>query len=383
MLYLDNAATTPVEDVVAETVNNRMAAFGNPSSLHAVGDNANEILRNSREVVADYIGCSPDEIVFTSSGSESNNLALKGFFFANIKNCMIITSEIEHKSVLNSCKFIESLGGNVKYLGVDSFGRVDLKRLKMLCEIAELSECKLLVSIQMANNEIGTIQEIKKIADLVHQYGGVLHTDAVQAFPEMYCNVDNLGIDLMSVSGHKFGCPKGIGFLYKRINVDICPLIHGGMQEHGLRAGTENIPYIAGLSTAIQILKDKIDKIQDLKLKRNYLINLLCKIDKTQINGDTVNRLSNNISISFKDIEGEALLLLLDSDNVYVSAGSACMAGSKEQSHVLKSINVDEDFVGGTIRISLDNSLSYDDLDLIYELINKWVGSLRNILPKN
>lgn len=243
-IYLDNAATTKIRPEVRDIIDTALELYGNPSSLYTIGQTSKRVIDESRNIIAKHINCADNEIIFTSSGSEADNLALKSFYFAHINDCTIITTTIEHKAIINSCGFLERLGATIQYVNVDSFGQVDLTELDRLCRNAK---GKLLVSIQYANNEIGTIQDIKAISEIVHKYNGILHTDAVQAFPEIQIDVRKLGTDMMSVSGHKFGIPKGIGFLYKNRDVEIEPLIHGGQQEYELRAGTENIAYIVGI----------------------------------------------------------------------------------------------------------------------------------------
>lgn len=371
-IYFDNAATTQVNPIVANVIQDTMQAYGNPSSLYSIGEQAKSIVDYSRHTIAKHINAKNNEIIFTSSGSEANNLALKGFYFAHMGDCTIITSVVEHKAILNSCAFLEHLGANIKYVFVDSQGLINMEELESLCKNVTGS---LLVSIQFANNEIGTIQNIKDIADIVHKYNGVFHTDAVQAFPETQIDVNALGIDMMSISGHKFNVPKGIGFLYKRNNVKIEPLIHGGQQEYGLKAGTENVPYIAGLAKGVELLDYNL--IDACKKNRNYLINELQKIDDCIINGSIKNRLANNISISFKGIEGESLLILLNMAGICVSSGSACNSSNMEPSHVLTAINVSDEYIHGTIRLTIGSNIMHNELDCVCEEIKKAVKRLR------
>ena len=377
LIYLDNAATTKVLPEIQDYINGTMRDFyGNPSSIHFKGVLSKKFIDDSRHIVAEYIGANDNEIIFTSSGTEANNMALKGFYYEFInKPVTIITTVIEHKSILNTCEFLSKLGCNIKYLAVDSDGYISLIQLNNVCkECFEKNEF-FMASIQFANNEIGTIQHIKDISEVVHKYGGILHTDAVQAFPEIKIDVNEYGIDMMSVSGHKFGCPKGIGFLYIRNGINIEPLLHGGKQEFGLRAGTENIPYIVGIRKAVEILRNKSNK--DLYDKRNYLCEKLFYIKDCRLNGSVVDRLANNISISFKDVDAESLLVLLDSKGIYVSSGSACNSGSSELSYVLKAINVPDEYIGGSIRISVCDDITYVELDIVADEILNCVESLR------
>ena len=376
LIFLDNAATTQGSPHIERVIVDAMNVYGNPSSLHSSGTNSSKIIDRARHTIAGYIGADDNEVYFTSSGSEANNMALKGFYFAEYnKPTTIITTPIEHKSVLKSCVFLQNIGCNVKYVSVDKYGFINLKELEALWQINTAIGNRILVSVQFANNEIGTIQHIKEIGEVVHRYNGVFHTDAVQAFPEIKIDVNKHGIDMMSVSGHKFGCPKGIGFLYKRSGVSIESLIHGGSQEFGLRAGTENIPYIAGLNRAIEALSEY--DVQKVKEMRDYMIENLLRIGDCVINGSMTDRLANNISISFKGIDAEALLLLLDTKGICISSGSACNSHINEPSYVLKAIGVDEDYIYGTIRISLSENITYTEIDTAVEEIKNYINALR------
>ena len=380
MIYLDNAATTKVSPQIQDYINGIAKDFyGNPSSHHFSGHMAHKVLDDSRHNIADYIGCEDNEIIFTASGSEANNMALKGFYFDNLDSPIaIITTAIEHKSILNTCEFLKRIGCNIKYLDVNMFGMVKSEQLEKLCKECYDNNEPFLVSIQFANNEIGTIQPIKHLSDIVHKYGGIFHTDAVQAFPEYHINVKEYGIDMVSVSGHKFGCPKGIGFLYKSNKVDIESLIHGGGQEFGLRAGTENLPYIAGISKTVDLLKYRsADYYNVLSAKRDYLKYKLLEIKGSKINGSDVYRLCNKINISFKGIQSDALLAILDGKGICVSSGSACNSGDSEPSYVLKAIGVDKEYIDGTIRITIDNDISYAELDIVATEIADAVNALR------
>ena len=319
--------------------------YGNPSSHHFSGHTAHKVLDDSRHNIADYIGCEDNEIIFTASGSEANNMALKGFYFDNLDY---------HVTIITTAQ------------------------LEKLCKECYDNNEPFLVSIQFANNEIGAVQPIKHLSDIVHKYGGIFHTDAVQAFSEYHINVKEYGIDMMSVSGHKFGCPKGIGFLYKNSKVDIEPLIHGGGQEFGLRAGTENLPYIAGISKAIDLLTTRMEEYNEqLNEKCDYLKYKLLEIKGSKINGSDVYRLCNNINISFKGIKSDALLAILDGKGICVSSGSACNSGDSEPSYVLKAIGVDKEYIDGTIRITIDNDISYAELDIVATEIADAVNALR------
>lgn len=370
--YFDYAATTPVHSEVAEVVYNTMCnCYGNPSSIYKIGRESFDVVENSRKIIAKKINSEPNEIIFTSSGSEANNLAIKGFYFNNIDNCTIITSKIEHKSILNSVMFLKKIGCDVHLIDVDSFGKINIEQLYNCCS---KTSNQLLVSVQYANNEIGTIQDINRISDIVHNFNGFIHTDAVQAIPEIQVDVKRLGVDLMSVSGHKINAPKGIGFLYKRSNISLSPLIHGGKQEFGIRAGTENVPYIAGLAKAVELIDYSC--IESIRKKRDYLIKNLVSIGGI-LNGDARDRLANNINISFKNINGEALVILLDLDDFYVSSGSACNSGLSQSSYVISAINGESD---SSIRITLGGNIEYDVIDHIIDAIKKNLYKLRMCL---
>ena len=376
MIYADNSATTKVIAPVMETVNVSLSLMGNPSSLHAIGEVSRNAVYDARVKIANFISATPDEIYFTSSGSEANNMALKGFYFAHPdKFTRIITTPVEHKSIINSCAFLKRLGCKIYNVPVKNSGVIDIGILERLCENSRELCSSTLVSVQFANNEIGTVQDIKKISDIVHQHGALLHVDAVQAMSEIKIDVEEYGIDMMSVSGHKFGCPKGIGFLYKRNGVVLEPLIHGGGQENGLRAGTENIPYIVSLAKGTECIN--FDNVEDLRKKRDYLLGHLKQIDDCIINGDIDSRLANNINISFKNVNGTSLLAFLNEQGIYVSSGSACNSGSNEVSYVLKATNVPEDYINGTIRISIDNDITYDKLDEIFNTVKNGVKFFR------
>lgn len=376
MIYLDNAATTKVLPEVKQAVMSTIDIYGNPSSQHNLGKQASNILEKCRKEVLEYLGESRGDIVFTSSGSEANNLALQGWYFANRdKPCTIITTKIEHKSILKTCEFLETLGCEIWYVDIDNYGFVDINHLNMLCELCLFAGREFLVSIQGANSEIGTIQDIKTIAKIVYDNGGTFHSDMVQLFPEASPEFD---VDMMSVSGHKFGCPKGIGFLYIRDGINIKPLIYGGSQENGFRAGTENLPYIVGISKAIDLLKTRTKEYnKELEGKRDYLKYKLLNIKGSQMNGSASYRLCNNINISFKGIQSDALLAILDGNGICVSSGSACNSGDSEPSYVLKAIGVDKEYIDGTMRITIDNGISYTELDIVATEIADAVNALR------
>lgn len=379
MYYLDNAATTQVSlEVFIEMEKYFSDIYGNPSSIHAVGQTAKNHIDEARGKIAKTIHCKPTEIIFTSSGSEANNLALKGFAIVN-RGCGIITSSIEHKSVTESCKSIykiTKINNHYISVGVDYDGFVKIDELEKYLKFLKDNRILPFVSIQMANSEVGTIQKTKKIGHLVHLYSGVFHVDAVQAYGSVNIDVEEMEIDMMSVSGHKIHAPKGIGFLYKKKDIKISPLIHGGSQEWGLRAGTENVPYIMGLAKAAEIACEK--DLSNVAEIRDYMMAELRKIPMSKLNGAMGNdRLPGNINISFKNVDGEALLLLLDVNGVYVSNGSACNAGTLNSSDVLKAMKISKFYRDGTIRLTIDENISQDDVDVIVGYIRDAVETLR------
>ncbi len=379
MIYLDNAATTKVLPEVKQAVMSTIDIYGNPSSQHNLGKQASDILEKCRAEALEYLGESKGNIIFTSSGSEANNLALQGWYFANKdKPCTIITTKIEHKSILKTCEFLETLGCEILYVNIDDYGFVDINNLNMICELCFFAGREFLVSIQGANSEIGTIQDIKTIAKIVYDNGGTFHSDMVQLFPEAPPKFD---VDMMSISGHKFGCPKGIGFLYIRDGINIKPLIYGGGQENGFRAGTENLPYIVGLNAALHSLNfnNKYTGAQGLILDtRLALTDELLEIPDCQLNGHAICRLNNNINISFKGIKGADLATLLNDRGIYISTGSACNSGINEPSYVLKAIGVSDDYIDGTIRLTVNN-LTNDDIVYVTSAIKECVEMLRGM----
>jgi cysteine desulfurase len=371
-IYLDNAATTPIDEGVLKVMNEfSKRYFANPSSQHSLGKEAREKLEEARKKLAEFINAETNEIYFTSGGTESNNLALKGLAKANPEKKHIITSKIEHPCILESCKSLEDQGYKVDYLSVDEEGLIDLKELEK-----KISPKTLVVSIMYVNNEIGTIQDLNSISEICKKKKVYFHTDAVQAFGKLEIDVNKLGIDLLSVSGHKINAPKGIGFLYVKKGTQIEPIIPGGGQERRLRSGTENIVGAIALAEAIKIKKDK----EKIKNSRDKIISALQKIKGTKINGSLKSRIYNNINVSFYGIEGESLMLLLDDDKIFVSTGSACNSSKLEESHVLKAINIDGTYINGTIRITIDH-LTIEEEDFIISKINEHVERLRKISP--
>lgn len=385
MIYLDNAATTkPKQEVIDAMMPYFTDKWHNPSSLYS---SVKSEMNEARQVIANYINAKEDEIYFTSGGSESNCWAIQGFVNYWKKKCIcpaIITTSIEHKSILEYLS--NNLAINHHYLSVDKYGFVNEEELIQWLEHYKKYECKVLVSIQMANNEIGTIQMIRRLANITHSYGAVFHTDAVQAFGKIKIDVNNYGIDLMSVSGHKFGCPKGIGFLYIRNGIQIEPLIYG-TQERGMRGGTENVPYIIGMKKAVEMLYDL--EIRDFT--RNFTKEIIhCKAIAylnnemfyrfgCVLNGSVsnFNRIHGIMSYRFPEeinVNIEALLLLLDMDDICVSAGSACNSHSNQPSHVLKAIGLSDEECSRTMRISFEYGT------LTEEIVNKFIISLEKAI---
>lgn len=377
MIYLDAAATSKysnIDDIIINTMTNAMNQYWmNPSSIYA--SKVKEEINKCRTNIAKFIGSKSDEIIFTSGASESNNQAIRGWsdevWLKTFKTPCIISTHIEHKSIL---KLLEesNLDALVKYCDVDESGIVDCESLEELLIINNRKP--ILVSIGLANNEIGVIQPIKKISDLIHKYGGILHVDATQAFGKIAINVEELGVDLMSASGHKISpVLKGVGFLYKKSDVNIQPLIYG-TQENNLRGGTENTFSIIGLSKAIEYCDVNDETIREMYSRRDYFIGCLEAKFGCKLNGHPVKRLPNNISVTFPhNVTGESLLYMLDMSEIFISTGSACNSKSIKPSHVLKAINLSDEDVMKTIRITLPKNITYEEIDKVIEEIDKTI----------
>lgn len=373
LLYFDHAATTPVKDeVLQEMLPYFTNNFGNPSSIYSIGRRSKKAVENARTKVAKAIGCQEKEIYFTSCGSESDNLAVKGVAFANKnKGNHIITSKIEHPAILNTCKNLEENGFEVTYLNVDENGFIDLQELKN-----SIKPETILISIMFANNEIGTIQPIKEISKIAKDSEIIFHTDCVQAVGNVKIDVNKFGIDLLSMSAHKFYGPKGIGALYVRNGIEFTRIQDGGHQEKNKRAGTENVAGIVGLGKAIEIADNNLENYNSKLLKlRNYFIReITSKYDNVKINGDLKQRLPGNINISFPGIDAEELLLKLDNQGICASAGSACSSGSTQPSHVLTAIGLSEEYATGSLRITLGEENTIDDVKFLINCIEKILG---------
>ena len=377
-VYLDYAATTPISsEVYREMLDAYTKYYGNNSSLYTPGREANSALEEARAKIAKAINAEPDEIYFTSGGSESDNWAIKGIARANRdKGNHIITSAIEHPAILEACKSLEKEGFRVTYVPVDEKGVVNYAEI-----IKSICPDTILISIMTANNEVGTLQPIRAISELAKGNDIVFHTDAVQAVGNIPIDVKEIGVDSLSLSAHKFYGPKGVGALYVRKGVRIEKLIDGGNQEYGKRAGTVNVPECVGMGKAIEIACSNIEEdTKNLKTIRRYFLKTISeKIHNIALNGHTTQRIANNISISFEGIEGEALVLLLDKEGVYVSTSSACASESLKPSHVLKAMGLSDEEARSTIRFTIGKSTTKDDVDYVVETVRKCVKKLRSI----
>lgn len=385
MIYLDHAATTPTDPKVLEAMLPFFTEeFGNPSSLHMFGQKAKGELENARQTIAKELECLPEEIIFTSGGTESDNLAIKGIAEAKGKNRTeknrghIITSQIEHHAVLHTCESLAKNGFDITYLPVDSEGLIDLQKLENA-----IREDTLLISIMTANNEIGTIQPVTKIGRIANKYKIPFHSDAVQAGGTLDLRVDHLKVDLMSLSAHKFYGPKGVGLLYVRKGIRLKPQQIGGAQEMNRRASTENLPGIIGMTRALQLANQNREKEnQRLTELRDYFITEALKnLPDTILNGHPTERLPNNINLSIGKIEGESLLLRLDMMGIACSSGSACASGSLDPSHVLLAIGLPHEIAQGSLRFSLGKNTTKTEIDQTLEILKKVVADLREMSP--
>lgn len=380
MIYLDNAATTKTAPEVVEAMLPYFTEyFGNPSSIYSLGASSKKAVNEARSIIAESIGCKAEEIYFTAGGSESDNWALKATAEAcQNKGRHIITSKIEHHAILHTCEYLEKNGFEVTYLEVDENGVVDLKQLEQAIRTDTI-----LISIMYANNEIGTIQPVKEIGEIAKRNGVLFHTDAVQAYGQLAMNVDLLNIDMLSASAHKLNGPKGIGFLYIRKGVKIRSFLHGGAQERSRRAGTENVPGIVGFGKAVErALRIMVEKTAKEESLRNYLIQELeTKIPYCKLNGDRTNRLPNNVNMGFQFIEGESLLIMLDMKEIYASSGSACTSGSLDPSHVLLAIGLPHEKAHGSLRLTLSEENTMEEMDIVVSAVAGIVEKLRNMSP--
>jgi len=377
MIYLDNNATTPIDPAVAEKMSQFIKEhFGNPSSLYPIGRKVKEIITEAREVIAKAIGAVRTEIVFTGSGTESDNFAIRGVLDAFPEKNEIITSAIEHPAVMNTASYLEKKGAKVTYVPTDKYGTVDIDFLKNA-----ITPQTALISVMHANNEVGTIQPIEKISKIAKERGVLIHTDAVQAFGKIDVNVNKLGIDLLSISAHKIYGPKGVGALYIRKGTDIWPLIYGGSQEREMRAGTENTIGIVGFGEAVRVMTERRDKDKKriAKLSEQLKKGIEEKIPKVKFNGHEQNRMKGTLNFSFYGLEAEAILLALATKEIYVSTGSACSEGAEEASHVLEAIGLRPEVARSSVRMSLGRFNTEEDIKTVLKELPEIVKKLREI----
>ena len=376
--YFDHAATTPVrEEVIKEMIPYFGMEYGNASVMYSLGRSAKRAINTARRQVANVINCEPSEVYFTSCGSESDNLAIKGFAYANReKGNHIITSKIEHHAVLDSCKSLEKEGFRVTYLNVDEKGFIDVAQL-----LNSITPDTILITIMFANNEIGTIEPIEEIGRIAKEKNIVFHTDAVQAIGNARIDVKKMNIDMLSLSGHKFYAPKGVGALYIKDGIKIKKLQDGGEQESNLRAGTENVAEIVGLGKAINLIYGQFDEYNSkLKELRDYYISEVQRsIPNVKVNGDLVERLPGNASISFSGVDGSELLFKLDELGICASAGSACSTSNPEPSHVLTAIGLEKEYINGTLRVSFGKDNTKEDAQYLVESLKSIINSKNGV----
>ena len=379
-VYLDNSATTPLKrEVLDEMMPYLCEHFGNPSSIYKIGREAKAGIEKAREKVAKAIGAEPKEIYFTGCGTEADNWAIKGIAQSKAKKGKhIITSKIEHHAVLHTLENLEKQGFEVTYLAVDEYGKISLEDLK-----AAIRPDTILITIMTANNEVGTIQPISEIGAIAKEHGVLFHTDAVQAIGSIEIDVKEMNIDLLSLSAHKFGGPKGVGAMYARTNVLPAVFMHGGAQERARRAGTENVASIVGLGKAIELATENLtEKVAKISAMRDKLIKEISeKIPYIKLNGHPTDRLPGNVNFSFNFIEGEALLLMLDLSGIAASSGSACTSGSLDPSHVLLALGLPHEIAHGSLRLSIGEINTDDDIDYVLEVLPGIVQRLRDMSP--
>ncbi|MDE6232459.1 MAG: cysteine desulfurase NifS [Lachnospiraceae bacterium] len=380
VIYLDNAATTQVsEEVLNEMLPYFRQTYSNPSAVYSFADEGKKAVDIAREQAAELIGAKTEQIYFTGGGTESDNWALKAAADAYAsKGKHIITSKIEHHAILHTCKYLEEHGYEVTYLDVDEDGKISLKDLE-----EAIRSDTILISIMTANNEIGTIEPIAEIGRIAHENGVLFHTDAVQAYGHIPINVDEMNIDMLSASGHKFNGPKGIGIMYIRKGVKIRSFIHGGAQERRRRAGTSNVPGIVGFGKAAQIAGKTMEErnVKETSI-RDYLIDrVLSEIPYTRLNGHRTDRLPNNVNFCFRFVEGESILILLDQLGVCASSGSACTSGSLDPSHVLLAIGLPHEIAHGSLRLTLSEETTLEDIDFVVDELKKIITRLRSMSP--
>lgn len=380
MIYLDNAATTKVkQEVLDEMLPFFTEVYSNPSAIYDFAEEGMNAVNTARRQAAEMIGAAPEEIYFTGGGSESDNWALKAALEAySSKGKHIITGKIEHHAILHTCEYLEKLDCDITYLDVDEHGKISLDELKNA-----IREDTILISVMTANNEIGTVEPIAEIGKIAHENGILFHTDAVQAYGHIPINVDEMNIDMLSASGHKLNGPKGIGILYIRKGVKIRSFVHGGAQERGRRAGTLNVPGIVGFGKAAQLANDSMTERsrQEIILRDHLIDRVLSEIPYSRLNGHRTDRLPNNANFCFQFIEGESMLILLNQLGVCASSGSACTSGSLDPSHVLLAIGLPHEIAHGSLRISLSDDTTPEDIDFVVDELKKIVARLRSMSP--
>ena len=379
-IYLDNAATTPVRPEVLEAMLPYFTEnFGNPSAVYGFAAKNKTVITEARETIGKALGTTAENIYFTAGGSESDNWALKATAEAyKEKGNHIITSKIEHHAILHTCEYLEQHGFEVTYVDVDENGVLKLDELEKA-----IRPTTILISVMFANNEIGTIQPIKEIGEIAKKHGILFHTDAVQAFGQLDIKVDDYNIDMLSASGHKLNGPKGIGFLYIRKGLKLRSFVHGGAQERKRRAGTENVPGIVGLGKAVQIAVATMEERQkkEIALRDKLIDRVLKEVPYVRLNGDRKKRLPNNANFSFQFIEGESLLIMLDMKGICGSSGSACTSGSLDPSHVLLAIGLPHEIAHGSLRLTLSDQTTEEDIDFVVDQIKEIVDKLRSMSP--
>lgn len=380
IIYMDEAATTRTSPEVVKVMLPYFSEYyGNPSSVYTLGQKSKDAITEARKKIADALGAQAEEIYFTSGGSEADNWALKATaeYYKN-KGKHIITTQIEHHAILHTAQWLEKQGFEVTYLPVDHDGVVDLEELKRA-----IRPDTILISVMFANNEIGTIEPIQEIGKIAHENGILFHTDAVQAFGQIPINVNEFNIDMLSTSGHKMNGPKGIGFLYIRKGIKIGSFIHGGAQERKRRASTENVPAIVGFGKAVEIAMETMEsRTKAIQKLRDYLIEkVMSEIPYVKLNGHPIKRLPNNVNFSFRFIEGESMLLFLDQAGICASSGSACTSGSLDPSHVLLAIGVPHEIAHGSLRLTLAEDVTIEDIDFVINELKGIIERLRSMSP--
>jgi cysteine desulfurase len=380
IIYMDNAATTALAPSVLEAMTPYFTEhFGNPSSIYSLGAKAQTAVAHARDIIAGTIGAQSNEIYFTGGGTEADNWAIKAVAEAyESKGRHIITTTIEHHAVLHTCQYLEQKGFTISYIGVDENGIIKLDELEKA-----ITPETILISVIFANNEIGTIQPIKEIGQMAKEKGVLFHTDAVQAYGQIPINVDEDNIDLLSASGHKFNGPKGVGFLYIRKGLKLRSFIHGGAQERRRRAGTENVPAIVGIGAAAEramaMMSEKI--AIETALRDRLIERIEATVPYCRLNGDRSKRLPNNVNFSFRFIEGESMLLLLNKKGICASSGSACTSGSLDPSHVLLAIGLPHEIAHGSLRLTLSEQTTNEDIDIVVDAVAKVVAAVRAMSP--